>query len=130
MPTVERIGRTQIGPAARRTQANGAFTLSPGSAERAGIPCPAGALTAAGLSALLEEAGDPPQDRAARRHGRAVLAALSALQGCVLAADAPAGLTRLAELLDEAPAPATPALAAALDAVLLRARIELVRYGR
>jgi hypothetical protein len=130
MPTVERIGGTEIRPAARRGRSAGGFTLDCTVAQRAGASCPAGAPAAAGLFALQEDSGETPRDRAARRRGGAVLAALSALQAGVLAGDPSAGAGHLAELLDDVPAPETPALATALGAVLLRARIELLRHGR
>ena len=130
MPTIERIGGSAVPLPARRIRSAGGFTVGTVAAEQAGGSGPTAALTAAGLFTVLEDAIEPPQDRAARRHGRALLTALSSLQALVLAGDPSAGLGPLAELLCDVPAPVTPALASALDAVLLRARIELARYGR
>jgi hypothetical protein len=74
------------------------------------------------------------RDRAARRHGRTLLGALGRLQHLLLAADGaalaqPAVLAELRSLAGSLPAAADPGLAASLDLVVLRARIELIRHG-
>lgn len=86
---------------------------------------------AAGMLALQETAVEAPPDRAARRHGRAMLAALSCLQCALLdAGDSEAALDELAMLAEEMPCASDPGLAAALHAVALRTRVELARRGR
>lgn len=82
------------------------------------------------LLAMQESAAEPPEDRAARRRGRALLAELAALQHDLLA-DAVSGerLDRLRSLAADPPLAAHPTLREALDAVVLRARIELARFG-
>ena len=94
-------------------------------------PPPAAALPLAGLLALQEQAVEPQADRAARRRARAILAELAGLQRDLLADGVDeARLRRLQALAGEAPLPsAHPGLRAALDAVVLRARIELARFG-
>src|SRR6185437_15500958 len=129
MPTVERIGEINIRPSLRHIRSVGGFAVDTVTPQRSETPCPATALAGAGLLSMLEDTDEPPQDRAARRHGRTLLSALSALQAGLLAGDPSAGLGHLAALLDNVPPPATPGLARALDAVLLRARIELLRHG-
>jgi hypothetical protein len=69
-------------------------------------------------------------EREARRHGRAVLDMLTALQRSLLAGPPdPATLRQLAALAAEIPPAADPELRACLAQVRLRARVELVRYG-
>ncbi len=103
----------------------------------AGFTMPAGraVLAAAaspldGLLALQESAAEPLADREARRGARALLAELTALQHDILA-DAVSGerLDRLGRLAQAVPAAAHPALREAVAAVVLRARIELARFG-
>ena len=126
-------------PAAR----NGDFAVPEAAAALRG-PGAASALAPsaalAGLLALQEVGPEPVRDRAARRHGRAMLAALAGLQLALLAepdsgdgrgpgstAPAAAAVERLASLLDGMPPAEDPELAAVLDAVKLRCRIEIAR---
>lgn len=110
-------------------------------AARAGFAVPEQAAGAAGeipaavpLEALLavqeEAAAGPVRAREARRRARALLAELTALQRDMLA-DAVSGarLARLRALAADLPVPADPALRAALEQAVLRARIELARFG-
>lgn len=132
-----------LAPARVPAQAtNGGFALPAAAAPRgpgaASALAPAAAL--AGLLALQEAGPEAVRDRAARRHGRAMLAALAGVQLALLAgadggdgtgsggtAPAAAALERLATLLDGMPPAEDPALAAVLGAVALRCRIELAR---
>jgi hypothetical protein len=86
----------------------------------------AGAVGMAGLLALQEWPAERGGDRAARRHGEALLAALADLQRTVLEGGA-ADPRRLAALAREVPEAEDPGLRAAVAAVALRARIELAR---
>jgi hypothetical protein len=102
-------------------------------AERA----PASAATSApavvlgGLLALQEAEAEPPRDRAARRRGRDLLAALATLQRALLdAGPTPEVLERLAALVDHVPEAGDPALRQSVAAVVLRARVEIERYRR
>jgi len=71
---------------------------------------------------------DAVHDRAARRHGLVVLAGLTALQRALLeGGDTAASLERLAALLADMPRAVEPRLAALLDAIVLRVRVELAR---
>jgi hypothetical protein len=96
-------------------------------------PAAAGAVPALALESLLALQATTPEaerDRTARRHGQALLTALSALQRCSLAdqgtEDAAA---RLDALMRDVPAAADPGLAAVLRAIRLRTRVELARLG-
>ena len=133
-----------VAPARVPAQAmNGGFALpaaavAPPGPGAASALAPAAAL--AGLLALQEAGPEAVRDRAARRHGRAMLAALAGVQLALLAgadggdgtgsggtAPAAAVLERLATLLDGMPPAEDPALAAVLGAVALRCRIEIAR---
>lgn len=94
-------------------------------------PPPAGALGL--LLAVQESAAEEPADRQARRRARGLLAELTALQRDLLAdAVSASRLDRLAALAGDAAAgaAANPGLHEALQAIVLRARIELARFGR
>jgi hypothetical protein len=117
-----------IGPGAgppRRPARGGGFALA------AGAPPPAdgSAAVVAPSLLLLQEAGPATPDPA--RAARRAAAALDELRGLQLellsgAAD-PARLARLAALVDGAESSGDPELKAALKAVALRARLEMVR---
>ena len=134
MSIVEGIAPRATGllPNRPRRAGEARFTLDtapqPARASAAEAPMPA---IAAGMLALQEAAVEAPQDRAARRHGRAMLAVLSRLQ-CILlsGADSEAALDELAMRAADIPCASDPGLAAALHAVVLRARVELARRGR
>ncbi len=134
MSGIDGIGPREVGWTARRggTRSGGGFSVStPADAAPARPTESASAVTAAGMLALQEDEGGAVQDRAARRHGRAMLTALAELQRTLLANDDDvATLAKLAELVTHMPRATDPALAAAVDAVTLRARIELARRGR
>lgn len=88
-------------------------------------PISLGVMLAA--EALDREAG---HDRTARRHGLVMLAGLTALQRALLEGNDPAvSLDRLGALLADMPRAADPHLAALLDSVALRVRVELARLG-
>ncbi len=83
-----------------------------------------------GLLLLQQVEDGPTRDRQARRHGRALLEGLGALQRALLGGeDDPAALDRLAALVAHCPDAADPALRGTLAAVALRARVELARRG-
>jgi hypothetical protein len=88
----------------------------------------ASALPLDGMLALQEQEADAIRDREAHRHGRALLQALSTLQQAVLSGcGEEASLHHLAALAEGLPAAANPGLAAAIQALALRARVELAR---
>ena len=109
----------------RRRAAASGFTVPAGR-----IAATAAAAPLDGLLALQECAAEPLADREARRGAQALLAELAALQRDLLA-DAVRGerLGRLARLADGIPDAAQPGLREAVAAVVLRARIELARFG-
>lgn len=132
MSTIEGIGPTGIARLPPRNRVAGANRFSveaspdPGAAQ-AVEAAPAMAI---GMLALQEIGAESVQDRAARRHGRAMLAVLAILQQRVLGGAAGAGAEReLADLAAGVPVASDPALAAALQAITLRARVELARRG-
>ena len=131
---MEPIGRVRdamvagLGAGAPVGRMSGAgFALPAGRPNAAPAALPLGALLA------VQEAagGEPPGERAARRRGRALLAELAGLQHDMLGAGTtPDRLAALRALVAEAlPPPADLALAAALAAIVLRARVELARFS-
>ncbi len=118
----------RLAPTRRRSAASG-FTVADEPAPMPGSPPVAGAATA-GLLALQEDAGPCPdpaaRDRAALRHGEALLQDLAALQSAVLGGRAGA-LRRRAGALDAGPQAADAGLAGVLDAIRTRAAVELAR---
>jgi hypothetical protein len=90
----------------------------------------AGPVMLGGMIALQELGDERLEDRAARRRGHELLAALSGLQRALLAdADDLEPLARLAGLAAEIPAAADPRLKEAVAAIVLRARVELAKRG-
>ncbi len=127
---VANVGRPQ-GPAATAPRpANTAFSV-PAGAERTTAPAAtSAAIPLDGMLALQEQEADAVRDRQARNHGQSLLQALAALQHILLfGRDAGAALERLASLAEAPPAAADPALAAIVQAIALRARVELARRG-
>jgi hypothetical protein len=129
MPTIDGLGgpaRISMAGRAAAMPVRSGFSVSP-------EPAGAGAGTAAGMAAMLSlQELDPERarDRPGRRHGRSLLAALSALQRAVLT-DQPGGagqaLAQLAALLADMPPVFDPGLADVLAAIRLRATVELAR---
>ncbi len=82
------------------------------------------------MLAVQEAEADAVQDREARRDGEGLLGELAALQRDLLGAGASAGgLARLAGLAAQARPAADRGLRGVLDAIGLRARVELARYA-
>ncbi len=129
------VSEVRIGPllgaSGGSRRRGGAFELLPESAPAA--PGSAAAVVApaalAGALALQELGSDGPQDRAARRRGYDLLAALRALQRGLLAngIDA-ASLADLAALSTAVPDAADPRLREVVAELVLRARVELARH--
>ncbi len=114
----------------RRPAADGGFAVSGGAG-----PLPAAAAMPAGpvggMLLLQEMDAGPARDRGARKHGRAMLDALAALQRALLdGGEDPAALDRLAALLQHCPEASDPGLRATVAAVALRVHVELARRGR
>ncbi len=93
-------------------------------------------LSLGGLLALQEGEPGPGhatavQDRAARRHGRDLLAALAALQRGLLGGALGTGdVRRLADLAEDIPPAADPRLRHVMQAIALRAKVELALLGQ
>ena len=136
-----RIGGTGVTATSGSRMTGAAFQVAeePSSAAEAPVPladiAPLPDIASVSLGAMLAaEALDrgPARDRAARRHGQAVLAGLTALQRALLEdgdQDGTASLHRLAALIADMPQADDPQLAALLDTIALRARVELARLG-
>jgi hypothetical protein len=120
--------------------------VRPGSGAGSGFPLPAVAagpdaaraeamamsapVVLESLLALQQVEEVTERDRAARRRGQALLVALGQLQRVLLEnGDQAAVLGQIHALSDAMPVAADPGLAAAVDMVVLRARIELARRG-
>ncbi len=88
-------------------------------------------VTSIGLDSMLalqavDEAAE--RDRAARKRGNAILAALTRLQRTMLAAEDPSmALRDMNDLTSDTPVAEDPGLAAIVRAVVLRSRIEIAR---
>jgi len=107
----------------------GGFSLGGALAGGATAAQAAAPAAATGLLALQETAPAAERDARARKRGEALLRSLSDLQLGLLDGSAdPARLRALAALVPGEDA-ADPALAAALAAIRLRARVELARHG-
>ena len=131
MVTIGRVGPPAgSGPGPRRAASPGFAVAPPASGPVAGPAAASPAVALDGMLALQQAEGETVRDREARRHGQGLLDALARLQRSLLAeGSADAELAALATLLDTMPAASAPALAAALGAVALRARVELARRG-
>lgn len=93
------------------------------------VSAPAIGLESMLLLQAVDEAAE--RDRSARKHGNAMIAALSDLQRAMLADEDPSlALRSLSELAAAGPEAADPGLAAVLRAVVLRSRIEVARRER
>lgn len=90
---------------------------------------PVSGVAIASLLAMQEAEGDAHQDREARQHGEALMDALGALQRALLGADGP-DLAQLARLAERKATAADPGLAWVLQAVRVRAAVELARLER
>ena len=131
---IEGLGpATPVGGRQGRTGTGFSVPASPrGAAAARAAETPAVMLS--GLLALQAEDTGDVQDREARRHGLDLLAELAALQRALLTDGADPGanaeqLRRLARLAASLPTAADPRLAAVLEAIVLRARVELARAG-
>jgi hypothetical protein len=91
----------------------------------------AGAAPAAALAAVVYEEADRQvsADRQARRHGRAMLQALGALQLAILGDGETSARSQLAALVAQAPAAHDPVLRLILREISLRAAVELARHS-
>ena len=90
----------------------------------------AGASALASMLTLQEFGGGQVREREARRRGQGLLAALAALQRDLLSGgDGSEALQRLADLTATAADPDDRQLGAILNAITLRARVELARRG-
>jgi len=126
-----------LGPAVPSRRARGATPTAAGFRLEEAAPAPEGATTAPAapirfdtLLALQEGPGASLRDRAARDHARQMLAALRDLQRAQLGAQADAGLAaldNLARLAGTIPIADDPQLGAIVNAVAVRAAVELAR---
>jgi len=121
--------------AAARPQA-AAFGSEPGfrvAEQRSAIRSPAAAAAPAallGLLAVQEAEGAAARDRDARKRGKLMLDELARLQRALLVGRLdPENLRALGALAGDSAVAADPALAAAVRAIAVRARVMLARFG-
>jgi hypothetical protein len=124
---IDRISPLASPPAPRRAAAPGFAALleSPGEAAAAEAAQPA--ALAAGIFAAAADA--EAADSRARRHGKAMLQALAALQLAVLGGSEGAARAKLAELAGQAPQADDPVLRLIMREIGVRAAVELARGG-
>ena len=135
MTVIDRVGPLTPGRPGVRPSAGGVSGFLPPAESGADVAGGAamGSPAPVALDSLLalQQVDEPTErDRAARRHGQALLGALGRLQRLLLEdVDQAATLEQIRALAEATPVAADPALAAAVDMVVLRARIELARRG-
>ena len=136
MTAIDRVGALPPARPGARAGTAAAVGFPPPADPGPDAPRPTGVAASAPVTLdallVLQQVAEPEeQDRAARRHGQALLGALGRLQRLLLGDPGEAGaLEQIRALADATPAAADPGLAAAVDMVVLRARIELARRGR
>ena len=128
---------TSIGATRARRPVGGFNVAAPSAtAERANVPTDIDIGAASGVEAVhlgdllaLQETGpESPRDRAARRHGQQMLDLLRDLQLAALSAMTdPETLPRLTRLATAMPSADDPGLSEVLDAIAVRAAVELAR---
>ena len=128
---IEGVGKaTPLRPGAIRVrQGDRSFAVSSETAGTVGVGDIA-SLTLTGMLAMQEAEADAASDREARRHGENLLGELARLQHDLLGDGvSTAGLARLADLAAQTSSAGSKELRGVLDAIGLRARVELARYG-
>ena len=119
------IGGVTARPAPNRAKAG--FSL-PGAPGAAAETAPLSQMSTDPLLFLQEIEAPEERDARSRRHGRDVLDLLSGLQRTLLEGQANEGqMNALVQLATSPPMAATPALQAAIEAISLRAHVELAR---
>ena len=135
MSGVDRVGLQPLARVGTRTAGSSGAAGFPPPAEPAvdAARSPGAAAAPVALESLLalqQVDGVPARDREAYRRGQALLTALGRLQRLLLAdGDTQGMLQEIRALVEGVPVAADPALAAAVDQVVLRARIEVARTG-
>jgi hypothetical protein len=132
MTTIDGLGRVlpSVATAGARVGRDGGFSMPGEAPASASGPSSLAAVSLGDMLILQEVEDDAAHDRAARRHGRAMLAELKALQRALLAdSPDPEPLRRLAALAADVPLAADQRLADALEDVSVRAWVELARFG-
>jgi len=133
MTTVERVGvggPGRVGTGRAGVPQPGAnFTVAPSvSGEQPVASAAIPTVSLEGVLALQGRLTKDEMDRQARRHGQALLTALSVLQRSLLAGgNAGDARARLEALVGDVPAADDPRLAAILGTIRLRTRVELAR---
>lgn len=133
MTGVTPLGRARPPPpVARRTRPGGtAFTVPDvAQPEHAAAAKAASEIALSGLLSLQAGAADDVLDRASRRRGAELLDTLERLQTGVLnGTDTAATLSRLAALTADIPQAVSAPLRAVVDAIGLRAMVELAKWS-
>ncbi len=135
LPAIRPTASTAASPprASVARNGDGSFAL-PDAAEPAmavAVGSSAGLAASSLLGLQEDEIAERVRDRAARRHGRAMLDGIAALQRTLLSPNDAAGaaLRQLAALARAVPIAADPALRTLLADVTLRVQVELARRG-
>jgi hypothetical protein len=128
MVIVSGVGRVVGAPPAPARVGAGGFSVEVPAQRASATPPASGVLALDGMLALQEAGAEIVQDREARRHGQALLKGLAALQHALLAGEnQAAALQTLAALAANCPQAAHPGLAGVVQALALRAQVELAR---
>ncbi len=125
MVTIPGIPAPTLGATTRRRRMHNPGFEVPDAPETPAA-APAATASLAGMLAMQEAAGAEAADRAAQRHGEAVMQDLQSLQLALLRGGSGAA-AHLAFLARNAPPAADPRLAAVLAAIRLRAEVECAR---
>jgi hypothetical protein len=127
MGPVRAVGAAAVSGGARAVRRGGGFGL-PAEVATASLAAAAPSAPLGGLLALQEDAAPEPAEARARRRAGAALRELAGLQLELLGGNAdPDRLARLQRLAEAEAEDAEPGLAALLQEVALRARVELAR---
>jgi hypothetical protein len=125
-------GSAPLTPVARRRRSKAGFAdlVEPDGALAAEAAAAPGVAPAPGQPAAPAPLRDPLlQDREARRHGDAMLGALASLQAALLTGTEAAARDSLAALAATRPQAADPGLEQTLQAIAVRAAVELAKRG-
>jgi hypothetical protein len=128
MVIVSEAGRVAPAPPTPARAGSTGFSVETPAPRASAAPPASGVLALEGMLALQETGAEIVRDREARRHGQALLKGLAALQHALLAGgDQGAALETLAALAGTCPEAVHPGLAGVVQALALRAQVELAR---
>ena len=135
MSLVNRVGRPAVPWAGRASEgAKGGFSVpteeAAGKSGAAAVSAPLRSAALAGVLMLQERTRETIGDRHARRRAKDLLQALSRIQRAMLENSRDEqSLQDLAGLIDDLPCATDPGVRGILQAIAVRARVELARHG-